>query len=886
MLEKWFDALGHRLSRGYRLTFAIWICLAIAMAPFALKLSSTLVDNNVTLTDTPSYKASEYIKSAFPEYPGAQVVVVVTAPSVIGAEARSIYEGLTQKLAPEKGSGNLLQLLTPLDLYRDTTTSYAKQVHGQLFPAYEQVRQGLAQIESVRAQVRQATGGQVPPEAVEQIVRQQVLANVPADQRQQVEQLLALGPSPSTERVMDAVIAAGPAASTAEKAVWKEILQLGASPSAADFGALANRLLKENGLEGYPIPIPADVKGQMISSDGKTAIIPVTWSDPQRREIQLLRTSLKDLTAKDGEVKTYVTGQGPLMADLYDGVQADSMLMDIGAMVAIIGILWIFFRSPLPMGLTMTMIGLAIVVARGVLYWVAQAGAQLMPTTLTIMMLAMLGAGVDYSIILSERYQQERRRGHAQKEAVAIAAAKAGESVFFSGTTVLFAFGALLTTRIDWMRSMGWGGVVGILTVLFAALTLTPAMLNLLGDRFFWPARPRTEEQEHSTRFARYMRATLRLTVRRPGVVTLLFLVPLIPAVLMLRQYNPETSPISLSATTEAKSGYETMVAAWGEGRLLPVSVAVKAPADWFEAGQNQLTATGYKSAVALGDRLAAVAGVDHVLGITAPFGTKLSQSDTELLPESLHNQYIASQAQTLKFDIVLAENPYSSEAKATVERVEKELAAAVSNQTLSEFHVGGATAFDKDYKQVMYTDFGRMVLMIGVSILLVLTLMLRSIITPIRLILTIILGNIWAIALVVWVFQHLRGVPVVSDVPIFVTVLMMGLGMDYEIFLVTRVRENVWAGMGEREAIEHAVMDTGRVINGAGIIMAATLSAMMLSGTKILQAYGLALGFSVLVDATVIRMYLVPATMLLLKRYNWWFPFAGKRRAVSEAAD
>jgi RND superfamily putative drug exporter len=146
-------------------------------------------------------------------------------------------------------------------------------------------------------------------------------------------------------------------------------------------------------------------------------------------------------------------------------------------------------------------------------------------------------------------------------------------------------------------------------------------------------------------------------------------------------------------------------------------------------------------------------------------------------------------------------------------------------------------------------------------------------VVIPLRLIATIMMSNVWAIAITVLIFQVGRHEAVINDLPVFLVILMMGLGMDYEIFLMTRVRDLVQSGAGDAEAMTTAVVDTGRVITAAGLVMAGSLGAMTLSSTLMLRQYGTGLGFAVLLDATLVRVLLVPASLLLFRRLNWWLP-------------
>ncbi|WP_235609391.1 MMPL family transporter, partial [Frankia casuarinae] len=151
------------------------------------------------------------------------------------------------------------------------------------------------------------------------------------------------------------------------------------------------------------------------------------------------------------------------------------------------------------------------------------------------------------------------------------------------------------------------------------------------------------------------------------------------------------------------------------------------------------------------------------------------------------------------------------------------------------------------------------------------------------RLILTIALSNIWALGATLAVFAGWLDEPVINDLPIFLVILMMGLGMDYEIFLITRIREITRQGSSDADAVTTAIVDTGRVITAAGLVMAGTLGTMMLSSTLMLREYGFGLSVAVLLDATLIRLVLAPATLLIAGKYNWWLPSLRRRAAAPD---
>jgi RND superfamily putative drug exporter len=186
---------------------------------------------------------------------------------------------------------------------------------------------------------------------------------------------------------------------------------------------------------------------------------------------------------------------------------------------------------------------------------------------------------------------------------------------------------------------------------------------------------------------------------------------------------------------------------------------------------------------------------------------------------------------------------------------------------------VAGATASMGDVSNSVNRDFATMRYVVIVGIFLVLLLVLGSILIPLRLILTVMLNVTWTVAATMVIFEFVKGVPVLWMMPMILFVIAMGLGMDYDIFLTTRIREEVSRGKSDDKAIMTAVERTGGIITACGLIMGGAFGSMMLSSTALLQEFGFGLAFVILIDTILVRIYLVPAIMLLLQKWNWYAP-------------
>ncbi len=232
---------------------------------------------------------------------------------------------------------------------------------------------------------------------------------------------------------------------------------------------------------------------------------------------------------------------------------------------------------------------------------------------------------------------------------------------------------------------------------------------------------------------------------------------------------------------------------------------------------------------------------------------------------------------------VVPRDDPYSDAARQTLNRVESVVKG--NRAVVGDLIVGGSTKVDQQYSTALNHSFWQLVLLVSIAVSLVLMVALRSLVIPLQLVATIMISNLWAIGTTIIVFDRIRHEAIINDLPVFLIILMMGLGMDYEIFLVTRIRELNRKRVADEDAIADAVVDTGRVIGAAGLVMTGSLGAMVLSSTLMLREYGVGLGTAVLLDATLIRMLLVPAVLLLLRRYNWWLPRLRRRPHPAQTA-
>ncbi|MFD5698470.1 MMPL family transporter [Streptomyces lasiicapitis] len=819
-VQRALHRFAERLARRPKTVILAWAVLIAVCTPYAMGLDDALTDQGASkvVPGTSSARADELTKKAFPHRSEREVTVVVEAPDVRDGEVRSLFAQLDARLAKLRADGEVERTSSAYTLYRDATAAF---------------------LTGVRDRARAA-------------------ADDPAGQRAFVDREVA------AERVPAAL--AAPAREAA------------AAPDAAAVPRVAGKFAAATDWRDFPLPVPGDAVARLISGDGKSALASVSYTDKAGADpdVEWLRDTARDLLAEgDGSAKgaeVHVTGELALIHDTYEKAEADNSLMESVAYVIIFVILLVFFRALVPAVLTLAVIGLSMNVSQAGLHALGE-HVTLTQFTVTIMTFVMLGAGVDYSMLLSSRYRQERLAGRDPREAAVHATVHAGESMLLAAGAVALAFGATLLSPVDWIPPLGYGGLIGIPIVLAAALTLTPCLLVLLGDRFFAVGRGPLADLEHTGAMGRHLRRTAEFARRRKVWIVVAFLAATIPFALLVAGNRSTSDPVALSPATDSREGFEVVADQWGDAAVMP-TIAV-GRADPGVVRDGVLTDEGRQAVSRLTERLNAVPGVASVDSATHPFGKRWSDGQLADAGRPLLDDYVSRDG-TLRFVVALDDDPYAKEAAATVSRLER-----VTDQQgggVAELEIGGTTQVDRQYGNALSSSFWQMVALVSVGVFVMLMFTLRSLLVPLRLIATIMLSNVWAVGLTVLIFHHWRGEAIIDDLPIFLTVLMMGLGMDYEIFLVTRVRDLLRSGLSQEEATMRAVVDTGRVINAAGLVMAGSLGTMALSSTLMLQEYGAGLGLAVLLDATVIRMLFVPATLLLLRKYNWWLPSFGVR--------
>ncbi|HXQ49219.1 MAG TPA: MMPL family transporter [Thermoplasmata archaeon] len=685
--------------------------------------------------------------------------------------------------------------------------------------------------------------------------------------------------------------------------VWTEFP--GTAPSATSALAWANATEANVTLWTEPLPVPYALLSQFVNPAGTASIVSVgyTVSDAYTNasggqpvfadypKIDARAASVLAASDPSRSISYVQTGGGPL--DLFTQTAVNSTLalvlpLTVGLLLLIA---MLYFRSPITPLVTFAGLGIALVLALGGTILIGKLVGAVDTTSLTLEEVFVLGVGTDYSIFLVARYREERVHGSSPDEAIVNSVAWAGQSVATSGSTAIIATLALTFSGVALLAQ--WGSVLSlaILITILMSLTLVPAFLKILGGRIFWPTSGARFER-HARRSAdgvrketTYFYRVGRLTQRRPVLVVVVLLLVSLPLV-----YLALNVPLAydfygqLPAGHPATDGLQSLYTHYGDGFATP-SFALVTFSSPLVVG-NHSNATEFADVAALTSRAENTSGIASVASPIGPDGAPLSEwvnlSSLALAPqENLLGTlpgFVGTDGRTVVLTLVPTSTGLSSEAVNSVRAVESTFAGFTSSHPeVTAIAYGGGAPTIGDLADE--TAHATLILLIAVTVglLLVLVAVLRTWIIAVMAIATIGLSISWAWAITYLVFQELLGFPLFFYVRTILFLLILGLGIDYNIFVLSRVREERLRGRTSSEAVVTAVGRTGGIITAAAIILASAFGALMIGEFTLIRAIGFSVAVAVVLDAMVVRTYLVPAFLQLLGDRAW--SMTGRRR-------
>lgn len=580
---------------------------------------------------------------------------------------------------------------------------------------------------------------------------------------------------------------------------------------------------------------------------------------------------LKERVHPPNGMNVYVTGGPAILHDMQEASKHDIAKSEaIGLPIALIVLLIVF--GTLVAALLPMIVGLmSVTLTLGITYFIAQhqSLSNFLPNMVTMLGLAV---GIDYALFLVSRFREELKVQKNVAEAVAMTCQTAGKSIFFSGIAVLIGLLGMLFVNLTFFRSLCLGGVIVVSISVIVANTMLLSLLGILGERInsLQVVPKRFRKQETSRFWERIAYAVMKRPVLLVVIVGGALIYTMTPmGHIKLNVPNAEVLPPSY----ESRYGSELLKAAYDPRMMGPIQIVIHTQAEvWDEASIRQIRAYS--------EQVKGVSGVKEVQSFISSLG---QHSDAELAA-MLRNSNVKAQIEGNKFAkdhtalmVVVPEKDTDDPATDVLVRELRSL----SKDGL-DIAVTGGPAYRLDIIDRIQNEIPEVLTFVMGITYIVLLLAFRSVLLPLKAVLMNMLSLGASLGVVVLVFQHgymadllhITSIGYVSaTLPVIIFCVVFGISMDYEVFLISRIMEEYEASGDNDKSTAEGLKKTGSLITSAAFILVVVVGSFIFTDIEIMKALGLGLGLAVLIDATIVRVMLVPALMKLLGDANWWAP-------------
>jgi len=621
---------------------------------------------------------------------------------------------------------------------------------------------------------------------------------------------------------------------------------------------------------------------ELLGSDGRSVLVIVTPRVTSFYEAEQLTKTLRTALAaapRPRGLHAEVTGSTAMLHDLDEHSSSDLLAAErIGLPITLV-ILLVVFGAPLAallpivLALSAMTLGLA-----GLFLMSARTPVSVFAENVTCMI--GLGVGVDYALFVLSRFREASRRGLDARAAAAEATAAATHSVAFSGATVAVGFLALFLVRAPFLHTIAVGGVLVVGAAVAAATTLLPALLATLGPAVEWPRRPTTREAAHAD--ADFWSRWATAVMRRPWPALAFAGAVLVALILPVARLHPwNVGPMSLPQDMESRRGYDALAARYPKGWMGPVVMLVEArPGRTLLEPESRRALIEVGNALRVDERSGTLLGLPQLLGHVG--GLAPGNVSLDSLPEPLRSaarRVVSADGRTALAALVTPGEPGDAATMGYLRELRGRRFPAAAAQGLA-ISWGGSSAVMADFDAELFGRLPRVVVAVVAITFVVLALLFRSLLIPIKATVLNTASVLAAYGFLVLVFQDGWGAHAIgldppgglnSFIVLMLFTILFGLSMDYEVFLLARIREEYLRHGDNDRAVADGLAHTGGIITSAALIMVSIFAAFGFTRLVATREFGLGLAFAVALDASLIRVVLVPALMKLAGRGNWW---------------
>lgn len=602
---------------------------------------------------------------------------------------------------------------------------------------------------------------------------------------------------------------------------------------------------------------PEEIQDQMFSEDQSTLLFNVSLeegidSDQSLATLDKLRDKVEALQM-DG-MQLEITGPAGISADTISLFKNADIVLILSTVALIFVLLIIIYRSPL--------LAITPLIIAGIVYGVVDrvlgfAGKNdwfaIDSSAVSIMLVLLFAVLTDYSLFIFSRYREELKNYESKYDAMGEAIHHVSEPIVFSGGTILLAMLTLFVTIFEPYNHFAPVFSVAVVFILIAGLTLIPAIFALMGRKAFWPFIPKAEK-DHQPKKGLWAKVSKQV-VKRPGVIAGTLLIVLLIGIFNVMSMNFSFNLLkSFPEDISSRQGFELLEDNYPAGQLAPVKVILKSD-NKIEADKAFL-----QHVKQLEDKISTQEGISSV----SPDITDDMLDGTADLPRN----FLADGKRSIKLQVVLDGNPYETDALNTVEKLRNADESYINDSGFSakeyQLHYAGQTAGQLDVKQMNQRDMIFLFSLVIILLTIALGFQTKSVLLPVLMMGTILLSYVATLGFGWWIFEHLFGYDAISyRLPVYTFVFMVALGIDYNIMLVSRIREKA-QHMPWRDAVGEGVALTGGVISSAGLILAATFSVLMTQPLQELFLFGFIMAMGIILDTFLIRGFFLPSILIL----------------------
>jgi RND superfamily putative drug exporter len=583
----------------------------------------------------------------------------------------------------------------------------------------------------------------------------------------------------------------------------------------------------------------------------------------------------------------YQTGDAP-----FDHAISTALNSILGTLLVITVVLltvamMLYFRSPAAPLVTFAGIGISMVVTLACLFVVSTYVVPIIYALESILLIFLMAIVTDYSIFMMARYREELTAGRSSHEAVAISVRWAGQSIITSGLTVFAAGIAMSLSGLSFLKMFGIALSVAVVISILMAIMVIPAVLTLVGPKIFWPYvgdrfRNHAEKRQKDLRADKtYFSQAGKLVTSHPAAVIIVILLISVPVVIVAMgvPVSYDVTNLGLPSSDSTQKGLSVLEQQFGGSTTSPSYVLVTFSQPLFT--NSSVNAKELADVQSIANIINSTSGISHESSLVGPGGAPLSTwlnysylppwPKTALMIDQ--QTYLGIDGRTVEIQIATNASGYSGAGGDAFNSIHTSVGSFQSTHPeVASVYYGGAGQTTLDSKALTNYLTEWMLIGVAVAIFVVLLAILGTAIVPLLAIAAICLSIVWAWTVIYYVVNVMEGIPLLFFIPLVLIVLVLGLGMDYNALLLTRVKEERLKGRSSSEAIKRSVTHVGGVVTAAALILGGPFLVLgLLTSVGVIAAIGLGIGIATILQSFVAQTYLIPAILAIGKDKVWW---------------